>query len=87
VIFRACSGQSYFNPGGPDWGICLNDLASCPWWRLTDKAGRQRKFRTFEQAEKVRKRVEEVFEDYVVKSKSRQEIGEEITARVREQGL
>jgi len=25
-------------------GIYLDDYMICPWWRLEDKAGRQRKF-------------------------------------------
>lgn len=61
---RICSGQSYFtrkrNPDAPDWGICLAGdlLRKCPWWRLSDRAGRQRRFRTPEGAERHRARLE-----------------------------
>jgi hypothetical protein len=63
-MFRSCSGQNYLNPKGPGWGISLDDEMSCPWWRLEDKAGRQRKFRTFEQAERMRVRLESLFEGW-----------------------
>lgn len=63
-VFRSCSGQSYFtrqrNPNAPDWGICLADdfYLCCPWWRAEDRAGRQRRFRTFDDAERYRAKLE-----------------------------
>jgi len=54
-LYRVCSGQNR-KPGAPSWGICLADglYTFCQWWRASDKAGRQRCFRTYEQAEKAR---------------------------------
>ena len=58
--YRICSGQSRTR-GGPDWGICLADpfYRLCQWWRHETADGRrQLTYRTPEQAERVRQRLE-----------------------------
>lgn len=80
-FFRSCSGQGYFTRGGPDWGICLDEWTLCPWWRFKDKAGRQRRFRTLEQAEKTRLRLERIIAAHPIdKSGSRHKIEAAIDA-------
>jgi hypothetical protein len=83
-MFFTCSGQNYFNPKGPGWGISLRKYNDCPWWRLEDRAGRQRRFRTYESAEKIRLKLEDHFRNIIIDALSPQQYGEAVNHIVRE---
>lgn len=54
---RICSGQNR-KPGGPSWGICLDESGLAPWWRAESASGAVRNFRTPEQAARACERLE-----------------------------
>ena len=54
--FLPCSGQRGFGRGKRDWGI---RLARGPvGWRARDKSGRQRKFASYEAAERAAQKLQ-----------------------------